>query len=89
MAAFNEYSDLPDPPQTTQSAALKASYKGNRSLRLMPSMLSRILLTYPMLLILLLIVTAPQFKQKVMTLYIILALTKLDKSVYQHVEQPF
>jgi hypothetical protein len=42
-----------------------------------------------MLLILLLIVTAPQFKQKVTILYIILALAKLDKSAYQHVEQPF
>jgi hypothetical protein len=75
MAALSEYSDLPEPPQTTQSAAFRASYSGKRSFRLMLRTLSLILLTYPIQLILLLMVTAPHFNKRISgTLYIILVL---------------
>jgi hypothetical protein len=55
MAAFNEYSDRPDPPHTTQSADFRSSYREANSLFLTLSRFSLILLMYPMRLTLLLI----------------------------------
>jgi hypothetical protein len=80
MAALSEYSDLPDPPQMTQSAAFRSSYNGIRLCRLMPRMLSLILLTYPIQLILLFMSTAPYPQTRDFeTLYIILVLAELEK----------
>ncbi|UCC28034.1 MAG: hypothetical protein JSW29_00855, partial [Candidatus Bathyarchaeota archaeon] len=63
IAAFNEYSDLPDPLQTTQLADFRSSYSGNSFLLFMLRRLSLILLTYPTRLILLLISLSPQSRK--------------------------
>jgi len=50
IAAFREYSDLPDPLQTTQLLDFSSSYSGSSLFFFMSRMLSRILFTYPTLL---------------------------------------
>ncbi len=61
MEALSEYSERPAPLQTTQSADLRSSYSGARLFFLMARTLSLTLLVKPMLLILLLMFTAPDF----------------------------
>lgn len=62
IAAFKEYNDLPEPPQTTQSADFRSSYSGNSFLLFTSRMFSLILLTYPMRLIPLLISPSPHLR---------------------------
>ncbi len=59
IAALSENMDLPDPPQTTQLADFRSSYRGSSFFFLTPRRLCLIRLTYPTWLILSFIARTP------------------------------